>query len=265
MLLDIKQTKKEEEYIQSMQYASEIQKGLLPKKRHFDKMNVQYSIYFKPHSILSGDFYWLGKKNEYFYLVVGDCTGHGIPASLLTVMGISLLNYIVLGKDYNDLGDYLKELDKKWIETFHSDQENFLFNNDWMEMVLVKISPNDLIIEISGAYLPIIIKKNNGELIECYTNKFPIGGWQIESERIYKSQKIKLNKGDEIYLFTDGILDQFGGDKSKRFGKQRLKQFIKEVEFDDINEKIMLFKETLATWQGQNPLTDDQTLIALKF
>jgi serine phosphatase RsbU (regulator of sigma subunit) len=62
-------------------------------------MNVQYSIYFKPHSILSGDFYWLGKKNEYFYLVVGDCTGHGIPASLLTVMGISLLNYIVLGKD----------------------------------------------------------------------------------------------------------------------------------------------------------------------
>lgn len=247
----------------SVLYASEIQKGLLPKSRHFKKLGMDYGIIWEPHSILSGDFYWLGKKDAYFYIAVADCTGHGISASLLTVMGISLLNYIILGKNFEQIGDYLKELDRKWIETFQSECENNMFNNDWMEIILVRIHSETYRVEFSGAILSAIIKKHTGELITTGFNNYPIGGWQIEKNRNYYSDVYQLEKGDEIFLFTDGIVDQFGGEKNKKFGIKNLKRIIAE-DFVSMNDKIDYMKEVIQAWKGNNLPTDDITVLGLK-
>lgn len=251
-------------YTESILYASEIQKGLLPKERHFKKMGIDYAVWWEPHSVLSGDFYWTGNKDNCFYLAVADCTGHGISASLLTVMGISLLNYIILGKNFETLGEYLKELDKKWIETFQSETEHHLFNNDWMEIILMKIDTTNNIFEFAGAILSAVIKNNNDDIIVPPANPFPVGGWQIEKDRHFKSYQYPLEKGNEIFLFTDGIKDQFGGEKNKRFGIRNFRKLICETRSGSIYEKVGSIKETIRIWKGKNEQTDDITLIGLK-
>lgn len=253
------------ESVTSMLYASEIQKGLLPKKRHFDKMNMDYGILYWPHSVLSGDFYWLGLREDKIFLAVADCTGKGISASLLSVMGISLLNYVILSKSYDLLGDYLKELDKKWLETFQSENEDKMFNNDWMEIALLKIDRKNFILEFSGAKLPVIVKKVDGRLLEMMPNRYPIGGWQIEKNREYHTEKIFLEKGDEIYLFSDGITDQFGGDnQNKKLGKKNLRKLIQTDFKGSMREKVDYIKEMVESWMGKNSQTDDITLIGLR-
>lgn len=258
-------TEQREISIESVIYASEIQKGLLPKSRHFQKMGIDYNVWWEPHSILAGDFYWLGKKDKYFYIAVADCTGHGISASLLTVMGISLLNYIILGKDLQHPGEYLKELDKKWIETFLSDKESDFFNNDWMEIILMKINIDEYSVEFSGAMLYPIIVKQNGDLINVNTNNYPIGGWQIEKNRYYHSEKYILEKGDEIYLFTDGIIDQFGGEKNKKFGIKNFRKLLKEIRTNNLSEKVDEIQRVINLWRGDKEQTDDITLLGLRF
>lgn len=254
----------EMESVTSVIYASEIQNGLLPKKRHFDKIKMDYGIFYRPHSVLSGDFYWLGFKDDKTFLAVADCTGKGISASLLSVMGISLLNYIVLSKNYETLGDYLKELDKKWLETFQSENEDKMFNNDWMEIALLKIDRNNFMLEFSGARLSVIIRRTDGKLVEMRSNRYPIGGWQIEKNREYHTEKIFLEKGYEIYLFSDGITDQFGGDKDKKFGRKNLRKLI-QMEFKgSMKEKVDYIKEMLEIWMGKHYQTDDITLIGLR-
>src|ERR1035437_8776701 len=93
----------------SMTYAAAIQQGLLPRKRHFDRLFKQHFLIYKPQNIIGGDFYWIAHTNDKIILATADCTGHGIPASLLSVLGISFLNYVVLGKEFDDLGLILRE------------------------------------------------------------------------------------------------------------------------------------------------------------
>ncbi|HCQ30479.1 MAG TPA: hypothetical protein DIU39_09345 [Flavobacteriales bacterium] len=247
---------------EAVAYALNIQRGILPKKRHLKKISPDFGIIWKPHSVLSGDFYWVSEKNNEFYVCVGDCTGHGIAASLLTVMGINLLNYIVLGKDFSKLGDYLNELDKKWIETFQAEEESGNFNNDWLELSLIKINKKQQTVEFSGAKSKIIIKRKN-ELLQFRGDNFPIGGWQIEDERNFTSTVIHYENGDEIFLFTDGIVDQFGGYNDKRFGIKQLKSILK-LDLNSVNEKIQFLDETLSEWQNDNIQTDDMTILGIK-
>ena len=119
----------------SLIYAQTIQNGLLPKARHFEKNFKDHFVLYKPQDKISGDFYWLTKKDDTIFFALADCTGHGVSGAMLSVLGISLLNYVVQ-KNFTLVGDYLTELDKKWVETFNGDQYDFNFNNDWMEITL---------------------------------------------------------------------------------------------------------------------------------
>jgi len=245
----------------SLEYAVSIQKGLLPKDRHFKKLTNDYKLIFIPHSKLSGDFYWIGTKNNNHYIALADCTGHGIPASLLTVMGISLLNYIILGKEYTELGDYLKELDKKWIETFHHEQE-VNFNNDWMEISLIKLTQDE--IEICGARQKVILYNSSTNAIKIIEGeKYPIGGWQLESNRTFKTTKIPRDKYNECYLFTDGLTDQFGGNDKKKFGIHRLLKLI-QTPFSTVSNKVEFILEYLNNWKDGQEQVDDISLIGIK-
>jgi len=245
---------------ESLEYAVSIQQGLLPKDRHFKKLTNDYKLIYIPHSKLSGDFYWIGTKNNNHYLALADCTGHGIPASLLTVMGISLLNYIILGKEFRELGDYLKELDKKWIETFQHELETN-FNNDWMEISLINLTNN--VIKICGARQKVILfNSETGKIKIIKGEKYPIGGWQLEKNRVFSTTTIPRHFFNECYLFSDGLTDQFGGNNNKKFGLNRLINIIK-TKFSSVSEKVEFIEECLLDWKDKNEILDDITLIGI--
>ena len=119
--------------IQSMHYAAYVQQGILPQERHFERLFTDYFVMYKPQSIIGGDLYWIGQKGKLKIFAVGDCTGHGMSGALLSVLALSFLNYLVLGKDFVNIGEVLDSLDKKWIETFQQGIE-LGYNNDWMEI-----------------------------------------------------------------------------------------------------------------------------------
>jgi len=127
------------ELVDSMYYARSVQQGVLPHERHFKRLFNDYFVTYKPQGIVGGDLYWVGQKGHLKYFAVGDCTGHGISGAMLSVLALSFLNYIVLGKDFEFVGEILLELDKKWIETFHQGSE-FGFNNDWLLAIRKKQS-----------------------------------------------------------------------------------------------------------------------------
>lgn len=251
-------TKEEKEILSSVQYASLIQKSLFPKERHFRRISQDYGLIFLPHSILSGDFYWIGNKEEEHFIAVADCTGHGIPASLLSVMGISLLNYIVFAKTFRECGNYLEELDKKWIEGFQH-EHNLPFNNDWMEISLLRISKEQL--EIASARQKIILFNSfTSEIRVIKGDRYPIGGWQLEKNRRFKTICIDKNLYNEVYLLTDGLSDQFGGTLSKKLGMKPLIDIIR-TPFGSVCEKIGFLEDYILNWKKNHTQTDDITMI----
>ena len=124
------------EHENSLTYAQTIQNGLLPKERHFKKLFKDHFVVYKPQDKIGGDFYWLTTKGDVTYFALADCTGHGVSGAMLSVLGISLLNYVIQ-KNFDKVGDYLTELDKKWIETFNTELLDSPFNNDWLEITII--------------------------------------------------------------------------------------------------------------------------------
>lgn len=170
------------EHESSLIYAQTIQHGLLPKTRHFEKFFKDYFVVYKPQDKIGGDFYWLTSKNDTIFFALADCTGHGVSGAMLSVLGISLLNYVIQ-KNFKNIGDYLTELDKKWIETFNNELSDSQYNNDWLEITLISFNTKTREFQYACGGGEFVIDQNNS--INTYKgNSFPIGGWQIEKNRL---------------------------------------------------------------------------------
>lgn len=245
-------------------YARDIQRALFPKDRHFKRTGLDFAVYHRPKDILSGDFYWVGCKNELVFAAVGDCTGHGISAALLTVLGLNLLNYVCFNKDYYLPGQILKEIDKKWIEAFQDDYYDF-YNNDWCDISFLFIDKSKNEIIFSGAHLHLLIIKKDGSIKTLKGERYPIGGWQLENQRTFHSKLMDIEAGDIYCIFTDGIIHQFGGINDKKFGYHRLRKILKEHSSKNATEIINEFEYYFLEWQSGYDITDDQTLMVLKF
>ncbi|MGL4597048.1 MAG: PP2C family protein-serine/threonine phosphatase, partial [Bacteroidia bacterium] len=152
--------KTNKDLLDSIYYAESVQRGILPHERHFRRLFNDYFVIYKPQGIIGGDLYWIGGKGTKRFFAVGDCTGHGVSGAILSVMAVSFLNYIVLGKDFSDVGDVLDELDKKWIETFHQGTE-FGFNNDWLEIGICSFDTETRELQFAGAYDNLYVFQNN--------------------------------------------------------------------------------------------------------
>ncbi len=166
-----------------------IQQGLLPKEWHFKRLfNRFFSVYIPKH-IISGDFYWVGEKNDLKYLVVGDCTGHGVSAALLSVLAMNLFEYAIMNKGIKKTNRILQEVDKRFIESFKGNEIDS-FDNPWIDLSIVCIDSNKNKLYYSGANRKLLHfdKKNNVNLFKG--NRYPIGGWQLENERTFLPEVI---------------------------------------------------------------------------
>jgi serine phosphatase RsbU (regulator of sigma subunit) len=252
-----------QELLEGIYYAASVQQGLLPQDRHFKRNFKEYFVYYRPLQIIGGDLYWVGEKDNKVYFAVADCTGHGVSGAMLSVLAVSFLNYVLLGKDHEDLGSVLKEIDKKWLETFNFSSTDYLFDNDWMELSLGSFDFTTRILKFAGANNSICISHQN-ELTYLKGNAYPIGGWQIEKDREYTEHTLYLPEEAMVYLTSDGYKDQFGGEHEKRFGKKRLNNLLSEISNLPASKQKAKLDETFFHWKRGFQQTDDVCIMGIR-
>lgn len=247
----------------SITYAKRIQESILPSEELITKVFSNSFIFYRPKDIVCGDFYWFAQKGDEVILAAIDCTGHGVPGALMTVIGNSLLNQIVASSTSTDPAVILKQLDKKLMETFQQ-HGHASGTNDGMDAAIFRYKIGKKELTFAGAKRPLYMFKN-GELIEVKGNKSPIGSFGHEFDKLFTSHKLTVNTNDTVYLFSDGVQDQFGGEGGKKFMIKRFRELLEEIQPLSMVEQAKRVNKEMDEWQGQYEQTDDMLLIGVRF
>ncbi len=245
---------------ESLEYASSIQTALLPDLRYFQKIFPRSFFLFKPRDIVSGDFYWYARKGNRMAFTAADCTGHGVPGAFMSMLGISFLNEIV-GKCVPRANTILNRLRENVMKALHQTGD-IHENKDGMDIALCVINLEDMVMEFSGAFNPLYLIRK-GELFETRGDKMPIGINAVV-ERSFTNHIIKLQKGDLIYLFSDGYADQFGGPDDKKFKYKTLKDSLIKIQGKSMEAQKKELERIFIRWKGDYEQVDDVLLIGLK-
>tara|TARA_B100000809_G_scaffold57505_1_gene53610 strand:+ start:1614 stop:2390 length:777 start_codon:yes stop_codon:yes gene_type:complete len=251
------------EYEESLQSAKLVQQGLLPKKRHFNRLFTDSFVFYSPQYIISGDFYWLGEKHGLKYLVVGDCTGHGVSAALLSVLALNLFEYTIMNKKIKRTHKILQEVDKRFVESFKAAQlKNY--DTPWIDLSIICINDaeNKLYFSSANRKLLIVDKDQNSTILKG--SKYPVGGWQVEKNRTFESQTISYSKGDQLYLGSDGFQDQIGGPKDKKYKSKKLHNFLISNSYSVLNTQKEKIEAEFNGWKLNNSQTDDVCIVGIK-
>ena len=246
----------------SIQYAKRIQEAILPSKDQIFKKLTNTFILYQPKDIVSGDFYWFAEKNNYKILAVVDCTGHGVPGAFMSMIGHNLLHQIVSEKGIVDPAEILNNLHKGVQEALRQGQ-NEVNTNDGMDVSLITI--NDITKEVkwAGANRPLVVIESNGDFVKYDGNKFPVGGAQLNINRVFTSQIIKVNNPAMAYLSSDGYADQFGGDKGKKFMVKRYHELLCKIHLykpDDQKKELM---NNFEQWRQNHEQVDDVLVVGI--
>jgi serine phosphatase RsbU (regulator of sigma subunit) len=245
----------------SINYASYIQHAMLPDPREMSDLGNDCFILYLPKEIVSGDFYWFNKSGEKLIVVAADCTGHGVPGALMSMLGISLLEEIVNSREITDSGRILDEL-KKGVQRAMHQKGKKEEAQDGMDISLCVIERSKNRLQYSGAYNNLYLIRNN-ELIEYPADRMPIGFFG-DTHIKFKSNTIESFPGDMIYMFSDGYADQFGGKNYKKYKYTGLKSFLLSIHKLPLPEQ----KENLGIefngHKGSNEQIDDVLIIGLK-
>tara|TARA_Y100001954_G_scaffold27258_1_gene24567 strand:- start:491 stop:2560 length:2070 start_codon:yes stop_codon:yes gene_type:complete len=252
--------KKQKEITDSINYAKRLQQGILVP---FDLVQSWLSdsfIFYEPKDIVSGDFYWIEKVGNKVYFAVADCTGHGIPGALVSIICSSALTKSL----YEDsIYEPSKILDNTRIiveNRFARSQDKI---NDGMDISLCCLNVDDKSLTWAGAINPLwVVRKGSDEIEETKPDWQFIG--MVEKPKKYKQHEIKLAKGDSIYLFSDGFQDQFGGEKGRKYLKGRFKKFILSVKDKDMQSQKALFKNEFKSWKGTLEQVDDVCIMGVR-
>ncbi|MFL5763816.1 MAG: PP2C family protein-serine/threonine phosphatase [Bacteroidia bacterium] len=249
---------KNKDIMDSIVYAKGIQTAMLPEKRKLKDVFPDSFIYYQPRDIVSGDFYWFVKQNHKFLIAAADCTGHGVPGALMSVIGIELLNKIIVEKRITYPSDILRNLNVG-VTRFFNQQENE--TRDGMDIAVCSIDLSNKTIEYAGANRPVWLIRNS-IMEEVKPSKNPVGGG--EEPRIYVSHKVSYESGDRLYLFTDGITDQFGGFDDRKLMKKKLKKLLVASRSLTLDDQRKVLEDFLNTWKGENKQVDDMLAIGIK-
>ncbi|MEQ9062674.1 MAG: SpoIIE family protein phosphatase [Vicingaceae bacterium] len=249
----------------SISYARRIQRSLMDSKDELGSYFKNSFIYYKPKDIVSGDYYWiqtLNKSSSKIAIAVADCTGHGVPGALVSVLGITFLRDIVNSSENMMPNKILSELNFRIIETFKQKDKEFS-TKDGMDISLCLIDFEQRSICFSGAYRPMIIIRNN-ELIEIAGDKKPIGGTHFKEDREFTLHEEFYQSGDWIYMFSDGYVDQFGGEKKRKYMKKRFKEKLLEINPLSGSEQLDVIRGEMNAWKGDLEQIDDITVMGIQ-
>ncbi|MBN4081868.1 PAS domain-containing protein, partial [bacterium AH-315-C07] len=251
---------------QSINYAQRIQETIMPAARNLKKLFPESFIYFKAKDVISGDFPWIFENKDHSYVAAVDCTGHGVPGAFMSIIGYFLLNDVVRKNPEYSAADILLELHDGIKLTLNQTENED--SHDGMDIALCKINKNKRTFEYAGAHRPLVYSSNS-ELKVIKGDRFPIGGTQYSrrGKKIeFKNHFIKAEKGDSIFIYSDGMSDQLGGpaERPRPFANSRIYQIIE----DDLNSPMEAmnssFQNKFEAWLTNDSQLDDVLLIGLR-
>ncbi len=251
----------------SFNYAKRLQQGIFPSTQYLNRVLGQHHFtLLKPKDIVSGDFYWATRMNEFLIVAVADCTGHGVPGALMSMLATSNLNEIVRHQAVKNAAKILDALRDLIIDALNQ-KGNFEEQKDGLDIALCVINTKTLEMQYSGAFLPcIIIKNSNKELVKINGDRMPIG---LHPEMTnFTNHLTKLEKGDFIYLMSDGYQDQFGGSKNSKFLPKRTCDLLLSIQSKSMDEQKEILDQTIEDWKNYEGTvyeqTDDITVLGFK-
>ena len=253
---------KNQNIMDSIKYAKRIQGTILPRDSYLKKHIPESFILYKPKDIVSGDFYWMDVLNDKIYISAIDCTGHGVPGAFVSIVGFNSLNRTIMEFHLTKPSDILGKLNELVVDTFVRRSESDV--KDGMDMALLSIDTKTNEYEFSGAQNPLYIINTKGELTEIKGNKYPIGS-SIEP-KTFDNHAIATTKGDMIYLFSDGYIDQFGGPKGKKFMRKRFKELLLSIYTMDVKTQKTHLDNTIKDWiaESNEEQLDDILVIGIR-
>lgn len=257
--------KKNEDITSSILYAKRIQKSLMDSENKLKYLMPESFVVYKPKDIVSGDFYWIQSMNDQntrIAIATADCTGHGVPGALVSVLGITFLRDIVTRDKSIKPAAILEELNSRIIETFKS-KDSGLTAKDGMDISFIIVDTELKTVEFAGAYRPLLHIRNE-ELNEIQADKYPIGGDHFSEERTFTDHTVNYESGDFFVMFSDGYIDQFGGNNNKKFMKKKFKRLVVEHCEKECSEISGILKKELKEWQGEIDQVDDITVLGIR-
>ena len=238
----------------SIQYAQRIQLAVLPSKEILQRCFADYFLFWRPRDIVSGDFYWMKQRGDIVAFTIADCTGHGVPGSFMSLLGVTFLNDICNAIDEDTQpSDILESLRADIIHALNQDS-TVKPTDDGMDIALCILNLKTMKMRFAGANNPMYLIRQ-GELKEFKPVKNPIGNYNFV--RPFKSEEIEVQNGDWIYMFSDGYADQFGGEENRKLTYRRFKELLTDVSVHNGAEQARRLGEYMTAWRGNNAQLDD--------
>ncbi|MEA2107006.1 MAG: SpoIIE family protein phosphatase [Bacteroidota bacterium] len=245
----------------SIEYASRIQNAVLPSDDYARDILPEHFILFRPRDIVSGDFYWITKKDNLLVLIAADCTGHGVPGAFMSMLGVSFLNEIVNRHEITTASAILNQLRADVKKTLGQEGKEGEAKAG-MDLALCIVDPDKMKLQYAGAYNPFYLFRNE-ELIEIKADRMPIGIY-IKEKESFTNHEIDLQKGDVFYVFSDGFQDQFGGEDGSKFKTKKFKQLLLDIYHKPMSEQREILNKTIDQWRGKWEQVDDIIVMGVR-
>jgi serine phosphatase RsbU (regulator of sigma subunit) len=253
---------KSKEITDSINYAQRIQRGILPSSADLQKAVGEHFVLFKPKDIVSGDFYWCAETGSVNLIAAADSTGHGVPGAFMSMLGKTLLNQAVKDPSVQMPSQVLNYVNAELPNNLRSHGKETSIK-DGMDIVLCAIDRKKNVLHFAGANNPLWIVRNTA-LIELEATKQAITATNEYEKKPFNDKFVELQKGDCVYLFTDGYADQFGGPKGKKFKYKQLADILKEICVKPVDEQRHILEQRFNAWKGDLEQVDDVCIIGIK-
>ncbi len=254
---------KNKEILSSIAYAQRLQQAILPSDKSWSSVFPSSYIFYQPKDIVAGDFYWLEKSGDTILFAAADCTGHGVPGALVSVVCSNALNRAVNEYNLTTPGSILDKVTELVVETFEKSGSTVY---DGMDISLCAFDASTKMLKWSGANLPLWIISNSSEgreIKEIKPDKQPIGKFDLRKP--FTTHSIQLNSGDTIFLFTDGYADQFGGPGGKKYKYKPMQELLRESSILTPVQQREKLVASFVNWKGKLEQVDDVCVIGIRF
>ncbi len=258
---------KNKNILASINYAKRIQQAILPKLETIRQAFPESFVFYLPKDVVSGDFYWFAENESYYFITAVDCTGHGVPGAFMSLIGYMVLDKVVKEKKWEKPRTILTHLNVEVTKLLRQDpnEQNHYKNRDGMDIVFCSIQKDFSQLYYAGANRPLILQRNEGDIEQIKGNPFPIGGsFRYKKGKKFTQHLIPLQKGDTIYLTTDGFADQINAE-GKKYMTKRFRRFLHKIQVQPMSIQLQTLENELKIWQDTKRQVDDVLVIGVRF
>ncbi len=250
------------EMSESLKYASYIQQAIFPSRTSISRLIPDNFLFYQPREIVSGDFYYVSRRNDLLFVAIADCTGHGVPGAFMSILGITFLSEIIAHGTAIQAGSVLNRLREHVMEALCQTGEDFE-RKDGIDLALCIIDTKKNSMSFAGAFNPVYIVHHQN-LTEIPGDVMPVG-IGAEEEKSFTTHHFSLSPDDVIYLFTDGFVDQFGGPQNRKFKYKPFRELLLKISHLPMQEQKNILQKTFNDWKGNLQQLDDVLIFGFRY